>query len=84
MDAGCSLGGRGRKDQTANEGRPDQGDLLCDEAADGEPEDVGLAEPHGGDECDCVMCHVLDEVRRCSGGTADPSVVEGEDAPGRG
>jgi hypothetical protein len=40
MDAVGALGGGGREDQPADEVRPDQGDLLGDEAADGEPEDV--------------------------------------------
>ena len=40
MDAVCALGGGGREDQPAHEVRPDQRELLGDEAADRETKDV--------------------------------------------
>jgi hypothetical protein len=57
---------------------------LGDEAADGETEDIDLTELHGGEEGDGVVRHLPDDVRRGSGGTADPGVVECDDPPGRG
>ena len=43
-----------RQDQPSNERRPDQGDLLRDEPADREPEEVDLVEVERADERD--MC----------------------------
>jgi hypothetical protein len=74
---------RGRQDQPSHDGRPGQGNLLRDEAADGEPQQVNLAEFHGGDEGDGVAGHLLHAVRCCPGGAADSGVVERDDTPGR-
>ena len=84
MHPGGALRRRGRKNQAPDDGRPDQRDLLRDEAADGEPEDVGLAEAHGGDEIDRVVRHLPDRVRGVSGRTAYPGIVKGDDPPVRG
>ena len=62
VHAGRALRRRGRQDQPSHDGRPDQRDLLRDEAADGEPEHVDLAEFHGGDERDGVAGHLLHDV----------------------
>jgi hypothetical protein len=83
VHAGRAARGRGSQNQPADEIGPDQRDLLRDEAADGEPEDIGPAEPHGGEERDGVVRHLLDGVRRGSGRTADPGVVERNHPPAR-
>jgi hypothetical protein len=57
--------------------------MLRDEAADGEAEQVGLADPHGGEERDGVAGHLPDGLRGGAGGAADPGVVERHDPPGR-
>src|SRR5712692_4507306 len=62
-----------------DEGRPHQRDLLRDEAADGEAEQVGLADPHRGREGDGIAGHLLDGVRAGAGGAADSGVVERHD-----
>jgi hypothetical protein len=74
---------RGGEDEPANDRRPHQRDLLGNEAADGETEQVGVVKLHGGEERDRVAGHLLDGVRGGSGGTADSGVVEGHDPPGR-
>jgi hypothetical protein len=62
VHAGRALRSRRREDQAPDQGRPTQGDLLGDKAADGEPEQVYLAEPERGDEGDRVPRHLLDRV----------------------
>ena len=64
--------------------RPDQGDLLGDEAADGESEQIDLAELLGLEEGDGVACHLLDGARRGSAATAHSGVVERDDTARRG
>jgi hypothetical protein len=81
---GGALRRRGRKDQAPDHGRPDQRDLLRDEATDGETQEVNLAEVHGGDESDRVMRHLPDRVRGDAGRTAYPCVVKGDDPPVHG
>jgi len=53
------------------------------EAADGEAEDVDLAESHRGDERDSIARHLLDGVRSGASGPADAYIVERDDPPGR-
>jgi hypothetical protein len=84
VHAGRAAEGGGGQDQPADQVRPDQSYLLCDEATDGVAEDVGLAELEGGEEGDGVVRHLLDDVRRGPGGAADAGVVERHDPPGRG
>src|ERR1035437_9243593 len=60
LDGAQPLERRGVRDGPG--GRPPQGDLLDDKAADGEPEQVYLAEPERGDEGDRVPRHLLDRV----------------------
>jgi len=79
--AGAPAGPPRRQDHPTDQVRPDQGDLLGDEAADGEPEQVDPAELPGGDEGDRVVRHLLDRGRRHPGRAADPGVVERHDAP---
>ena len=66
-----------------HDGGSGQGNLLRDEAADGEPQKIHLAEVQGGDKGDRVVCHLLHSVRCLPGGAADSGVVEGDDTPGR-
>jgi hypothetical protein len=84
VHAGGALRGRGGQHQPADDGRPGQRDLLRDEAADGEPQQVNLAEVHCGEERDGVAGHLLDGARRCAAGAADSGVVDGDDPPGQG
>ena len=84
MHAGGALRRGGRQDQPAHGGRPGQRDLLGDEAADGEPEQVNLAEIHGLDEGDGVVCHLLHGARGGTGGAPDSGIVEGDDAAAGG
>ena len=57
-------------------------ECLGDEAAEGEGEDVDLAEPQGLDERVGVVGHGLDGVGHLAGGGADAAVVKGDDAMG--
>jgi hypothetical protein len=84
VQAGRALQRGGRQDQSTHDGWPPQRNLLRDEAADGESQQIDLTEVHGGEERDGVACHLLHRVRRCPGGATDPGVVEGDDPPGRG
>src|SRR5215207_8962106 len=54
-------------------------ECLGDEAAEGEGEDVDLAEPEGLDEGVGVVGHGLDRVGHLAGGGADAAVVKGDD-----
>jgi hypothetical protein len=64
VHAGRALRRRGGQDQPADDRRPHQCDLLGDEAADGEAEQVDLAELHGGDERDAsrAICSMVSGV----------------------
>ena len=83
MHAGRALGRRGRENQPADDSRPDQRDLLRDEAANREAEQTNLADLHGGDERDGIARHLLDGVGGGAGGAADSGVVERHNPPGR-
>src|SRR5207247_9893732 len=54
-------------------------ECLGDEAAEGEGENVDLAEPEGLDEGVCVVGHRLDGVGHPACGGADAAVVESDD-----
>ena len=77
VHAGRALRRRRGEDQAPDQGRPAQGDLLGDEAANGEPEQVHLAEPERGDERDRVPRHLLDRVGGGARRPADADIVEG-------
>jgi hypothetical protein len=59
------------EDQPPDQGGSAQGDLLGHEAADGEPEQVNLAEAERGVEGDRVPRRLLDRVRGRAGRAAD-------------
>ena len=79
MHAGGALRSRGRQDHPAYDGGPGQRDLLRDEAADGEAEQVNLAQVQGLDERDGLVRHLLRGVCCFPGGAADSGVIEGDD-----
>ena len=62
----------------------DECDLLGDEAADGEAEQVDASEAHRLEEVDGTVSHGLDGVRRRAGRGGDADVVERNDASIRG
>jgi hypothetical protein len=62
----------------------DERDLLSDEAADGETEQIDSLEFHRLEEGNGVVGHRLDGARRPAGGGADAGVVEGDHAAIRG
>src|SRR5690349_15901637 len=84
VHAGRALRRRGGQDEPPDEGGPHQRDLLGDEAADGEAQQIGLAKVQAGGEGDSVAGHLLDGVRGDAGGPADSGVVEGDDPSARG
>jgi hypothetical protein len=72
MHAGCALRRRGGQHNPPGDRWPDQRDLLGDEAADGEPERVHLAQLQGGDERDRFPRHLFHGARcrfPCRGST---------------
>ena len=81
MQAGCALRRRGGQHNPPGDRWPDQRDLLGDAAADGEPEQVHLAQLQGGDERDGFPRHLSHGARCRSRGAADARVVEGDDPP---
>ena len=81
MHADCALRRRGGQHNPPGDRRPDQRDLLGDEAADGEPEQVHLAQLQGGDKRDRFPRHLSHGARCRSRGAADARVVEGDDPP---
>jgi hypothetical protein len=84
VQPGRALRGRRREDQAPDQGRPAQGDLLGDEAADREAEQVNLAEPERGDEGDRVPRRLLERVRGGAGRATDAGVVKGDHLAGPG
>jgi hypothetical protein len=76
--------GGGGEDEASDQGRPPQYDLLGDEAADGEPEQICLAELEGADKGDRIPGHLIDRVRRRAGQVTDAGVVEGDGPVGLG
>ena len=81
MHAGCALRRRGGQHNPPGDRWPDQRDLLGDEAADGEPEQVHLAQLQGGDECDRFPRHLFHGARCRPRRAADARVIEGDDPP---
>jgi hypothetical protein len=77
---GRALRGRGGEHEAPRQVGADERDLLCDEAADREPEQVHLLEAHRLDEGDRAVSHRLDRVGRDAGGAAHADVVERGDA----
>jgi hypothetical protein len=71
VHAGRALRRRGDQDEPSDESGPHQRDLLGDEAADGEAQNVGLAEVQAGGEGDSVARHLLDGVWGGAGGPAE-------------
>src|SRR5208282_6235620 len=84
VHAGGALRRRGRQDHPPDDGGPGQGDLLRDETADGEAEQVNLAQVQGLDERNGLVRHLLRGVCCFPGGAADPRVIEGDDTAVRG
>ena len=70
-----------REDQATDHRRPDQRDLLGDEAADREAEEVDRAELEGLEERDGIARHLRDRARRRARRSAHPGVVERHDSP---
>ena len=83
MHASRALRRRGPEDQPAHQSWPGQGDLLGDEAADRESQEIGPVEPHRGQEGNSVTGHLPDGVRRGPARAADAGVVECHNAAGR-
>ncbi len=54
--------------------------LLGDEAAQGEGEELDTGEPHSIDEVEGLVCHALDGGGNLAGGSAYALVVKGNDA----
>jgi hypothetical protein len=63
VHAGSARRRRGRERQAADQRRPDQRELLGDEASDREPQDVGLNEPHRVEKRDRVDGHLCHRAR---------------------
>ena len=76
MHPGSTLWCRGREHDASQQIRADERDLLRDEAADREAEQVHPLEVQGLDERDGVVGHRFDRVRRLSGRRSDADVVE--------
>ena len=75
-----ALGCRGREHDAPQEVGADERDLLGDEAAEREAEQIDALELHRLEEGDRVVGHRLDGVRRRAGRGADADVVEGDHA----
>ena len=84
MHPGRTLRCRGREHDASEQVGADERDLLRNEAADREAEQVDLLELHRLDEGDRVVGHRLDRVRRRACRGADAGVVERDHAPFRG
>ena len=80
MHVGRTAGSGGGENDAPRKVGSDERNLLRDEAADREAEKVDALEVQGVDECDGVMSHRLDVVRRAAGRRGDTNVVEGDDA----
>jgi hypothetical protein len=70
----------GREHDAPQEIRADERDLLGDEAADREAEQIDPLKVHCLEEGDGAVGHRFDRVRRRAGGRADADVVEGDHA----
>lgn len=62
-----------------NEGGLRLCDRLCDEASDGEAEQIDLAQAEGVDECDRILPHLRHRRWRCATRPGDALVVEDDD-----
>ena len=84
VDAIAARGAGSGEDHLAHEPRLLLRDHLGDHAAHREPEQVDLIEAEGADEGHRVVRHLLDGRWGGSTGSADTSVVEGDDPTPRG
>ena len=78
MHPGRALRRRGREHDAPQEIGADERDLLRDEAADRETEQIHPLELECLEEGDGIVAHRLDRVGRPAGGRADAGVVEGD------
>jgi hypothetical protein len=76
VHAGRALGTGCRQDEAPDERRPHERDLLRDEPADGEPEQVDAVEAERGDERDHLACRLGDRAARLAGRGPDAGVVD--------
>ena len=79
--AGSALGPGAGQDQPADERGPGEGDVLGDEAAEGEAEQVRPGQADRVGEGDDLPCGLGDRVRGQAGGGADAGVVDEDDLP---
>ncbi len=84
MHPGCTLWCRRGEHDAPEQIRPDERDLLCDEAADREAEQIDSLKIHRLEKIDGSVGHRLDGVRRPAGRGADADVVERDHASIRG
>jgi hypothetical protein len=70
----------GREDDAPWQVGANQGDLLRDEAAEGEAEQIHPFDAYGVNEGDRIVGHRFDGVRRGTGGGSDADVVKRNDA----
>jgi hypothetical protein len=81
MHPGPALRRRGRQDNSPYQVRPDESDLLGNEAADREPEDIDASDVQPCNEGKRIASHLLDRARSCSSCGTHTHVVERNDAP---
>ena len=75
-----ALGCRGREHDTSEEVGADERDLLRDEAAEGETEQINPLKAHRLDEGDRIVGHPFNRARRPTSRGADADVVERDHA----
>jgi hypothetical protein len=81
MHSGAASWRGGGQHKPAYRVRPDESDLLGNEAADREPQEVNERKVQRVEKVDSVARHLLDLVRCYSGRDPDTDVVERDDAP---